>query len=128
MCVCVWTCERVCLCVCVFGPVCACVHVSLCRTLIGLDGLGKVTSLPDFLDFPQRSNKWARLKRGSVLRRRRRISALKYRLSTATMITPSPVSVNALDTAWDCGYVFPIFGCFNLKHTPSGSMEHAGSF
>lgn len=60
VCMCVYVCVYVCL----SAPP---MLVSLCGTLIGLDRLRKVTSLPDCLDFSQRSNKWTRLKYCSVM-------------------------------------------------------------
>lgn len=78
---------RGCVCVCLCASVCACVHVSLCCTLIGLDRLGKVTSLPDCLGPPPPEVK----EEGRT--ERLLLDAVKETdlLSSATIITPSPV-------------------------------------
>lgn len=72
------------------------------RTLIGLDGLGKVTSLPDCVDFPPPRGQTQRagVKRCSTLRwKGNQRSAL---CSRSAMITPSPLSTT--DTAEDRGH------------------------
>lgn len=97
VCVCM---RRVCVCVCVrlSAP---CVRTRLPRrTLIGLDGLGKVTSLPDCVDFPpERSNRTGRSETllHAAVRRKPKICSS----ALAAMITPSPLS--ATDTAEDRG-------------------------
>lgn len=90
---------------CVFACVCprlVCARVPPCRTLIGLDGLGKVTSLPDCVDFPPPRGQTQRagVKRCSTLRwKGNQRSAL---CSRSAMITPSPLSTT--DTAEDRGH------------------------
>lgn len=79
------------VCVCVCTAVCSLVHVSLCWTIIVLDRLGKVTSLPDCVDFPQRSNEWAGLNAAAC--GERRDGRDKYRLGAAATITSSVVNV-----------------------------------
>lgn len=90
---------------CVFACVCprlVCARVPPRRTLIGLDGLGKVTSLPDCVDFPPPRGQIQRagVKRCSTLRwKGNQRSAL---CSRSAMITPSPLSTT--DTAEDRGH------------------------
>lgn len=109
----------VCLCV----SVCACVHMSLCCTLIGHDRLGKVTSLPDCLDFPQRSNKWARLKYCSTMRWRKQIYGAKIYALHRHHDNSITGECNRARQCGGLGAIFIHSSCFNFKLPQSSLME-----
>ncbi len=106
---------RVYVCLCV--SVCACVHVSVCCTLIGLDRLGKVTSLPDCLDFPHRSNKWARLKYCSTMWWRKRIYGAKISAPHCHQDNSITGEGNRVRHSRRLGVIFVHCSCFNFPQS-----------
>lgn len=91
------------------------VHVSSRCTLIGLDRLGKVTSLPDCLDFPQRSNKWASLKYCSTMRWRKQIYGAKIYVLLCCHDNSMTGECNRVRQCGGPGAIFMHSSCFNLE-------------